>query len=386
MEILTENFKASNPRYANLNIYCDAYWGEGDASSMLMRDINQAADVMFMADDMIRQSVACEALLPFLDSDRHDFAAACGAEAIQACSIDGDLFGLPYRADNGPMPIYDTTLFSGENAGKLNSLEGMLEVAQAAGKKVFLDMSNGWYNPFLLWAAGGDFGIQKEANGSLSIATNFGNQSDETRARRAEIAKVLEATKALYNQYQDTWVISSDNCTIENYFQYRDCAVAFLWNDLDFIKSKNGNVAVTKWPTLKVEDQDFPLHCFQSYKAIVCKYGTNSKRAELAQAFARYLAGPEAQRLRAEMLHYGPADINVAGQFTSDQFPFFAPMQEMAAAGLTHSQATRTTGDFWTPIGNLGGLVTDKTSGWGTYGTADRALQNMLSSSGWRID
>ena len=385
METLVNNFKASKAEYADLNIVRLANWGEGETSAQLVKDIDKAADVMLMADDNIRACVASEALAPMSAADVTKYTSEAGASAVEALSIDGELYGIPYRADNSPMPFYDKTLFTGENAAKLNSLEGMLEVAKAAGKKVYLDAGNGWYNPFLLWAKGGDFGIHKEANGSLSIATNFGNQSDETKARRAEIAKVLEATKALYNQYQDTWVISSEDSLIEADFQDGSCAVAFLWNDITALQRANANVAVTKWPTLKVENQDLPLHCFQSYKAVVCKYGIDPERVELSQEFARFLANPESQRLRATSLQYGPANISVANEFTAETLPFSTAIREMAAAGLTHSQATRTTSDFWTPIGNLGGLVTDKTSGWGTYGTADRALQNMLSSSGWSL-
>ena len=385
METLVKNFKESNPEYAELNIVRLANWGEGETSAQLVKDVDKAADVMLMADDNIRACVASEALAPMTAADVTKYTAEAGASAVEALSIDGELYGIPYRADNSPMPFYDKTLFAGDKASKLNSLEGMLEVAAAAGKKVYLDAGNGWYNPFMLWAAGGDFGIHKEANGSLSIATNFGNQNDTTKAKRAEIAKVLDATKALYNQYQDTWVISSENSLIEADFKDNECAVAFLWNDITALKAANENVAVTKWPTIKVENQDLPLHCFQSYKAIVCKNGVDEERVELSLEFARFLANADSQKLRAQQLSYGPANLAVQGQFNAETLPFSTAIAEMAAAGLTHSQATRTTSDFWTPIGNLGGLVTDKTSGWGSFGTADRAIQNMLSSSGWSL-
>ena len=385
METIVANFKASDEAYADLNIVRAANWGEGETSANLVKDVDKAADVMLRADDNIRASVASEGLVELDAEDVTKFTAEAGAEAVQACSIDGELYGFPYRADNSPMPFYNTTLFSGDNASKLGSLEGMFEVAKANNKKIYLDIGNGWYNPFLLWSNGGDFGIHTEDNGSLSIATNFGNQSDATKATRAKIAKVLEATKALYNEYQDIWVISSENSLIEADFKDDNIAVAFLWNDITAIQAVNDHVGVTTWPTLTVEEQALPLHCFQSYKAVVCKNGADEERVELAKDFGRYLAGADAQRLRAQKLSYGPANLSVAAEFDSTTLPFSSAIVAMANAGLTHSQATRTTSDFWTPMANLGGLVADKTETWGTYGTADRALQNLLSSSGWSL-
>ena len=385
METLVTNFKASNADYADLKIERAANWGEGETSAQLIKDIDSAADVMLMADDNIRACVASEALAPLTEADVTKYTTEAGAGAVEALSIDDELYGIPYRADNSPMPFYDKTLFSGDNASKLNSLEGMLEVAKANNKKVYLDMGNGWYNPFMFWSAGGDFGIHKESNGTLTIATNFGNQNDQTKARRAEIAKVLEATKALYNKYQDEWVISSEDSLIEAGFKDNEIAVAFLWNDIAALQKANANVSVTKWPTLTVGDKALPLHCFQSYKAIVCKNGADEERVDLALEFGRFLASPEAQRLRATSLSYGPANLSVAAEFDAETLPFSTAITQMANAGLTHSQAIRTTSDFWTPIGNLGGLVTDKTATWGTYGTADRAIQNMLSSAGWNL-
>ncbi len=385
MANLVERFKASDSKYADLNIVRTANWGEGDVSWKLQQDVDSAADVMLMADDAIRGCVAKGALAPFITPDVAKYTAEAGAEAVKACSIGSGLYGLPYRADNSPMPFYDKTLFTGENAAKLGSLEGMLEVAKANSKKLYLDVANGWYNPFLLWAAGGDFGIHEEGNGTLTIATNFGNQNETTIAKRAEIAQALNAVKALYNEYRDTWIVNSDTARIEEGFHKEEIAVAFFWNDYDSIQRVASNVAVAKWPTLKVEGNDLPLSCFQSYRAVVCKNGTDEARVELAQQFARFLASEEAQRVRAIEQQAGPANLNLAMEFDETILPFYAPLSRMAAAGLAHSQVARATSDYWTPMANLGAVVVNGTNGWGTFSTADRALQNMLSSSGWNV-
>lgn len=385
MEQLVKDFKAANPDYAKKSIGRKANYGEGETSAPLIKSLSKAADVMLMADDNIRGCVDADVVADLTD-DKVEMTTEMGLNAVEACSIDGNLYGYPYRADNSPMPFYDKTMFSGANAAKLGSLEGMLEVAKANNAKVYLDMGNGWYNPFLLWSKGGEFGISKKTDGGLEIATNFGNQSAETKARRGEIAAFLDATKALYNEYYaDTWVSSSDDSEIEKGFKEGSIAVAFLWNDINNIQAANANVSVATWPTLTVGGTPVKLHCFQSYKAVVCKKNSDAEQLAFAKAFAKFLAGEHAQTMRAEQLQYGPSDISVAATFTAEELPFSTAINTMALAGLTHSQATRTTGDFWTPMANLGSLVTNKTSGWGAFGTANRALENLCSQSGWSL-
>jgi hypothetical protein len=54
----------------------------------------------------------------------------------------------------------------------------------------------------------------------------------------------------------------------------------------------------------------------------------------------------------------------------------------MSAGSRVVSQALTTTSNFWTPIGNFAGLITDQKN-WGDYGTASKALKALVSNTGW---
>ena len=52
------------------------------------------------------------------------------------------LYGYPMTADNGYFMYYNKDYFTEED---VKSLDTMLSVAQAAGKKVAMEFNSGWY-------------------------------------------------------------------------------------------------------------------------------------------------------------------------------------------------------------------------------------------------
>lgn len=374
MKTLVANFKASDEKYKDLKIEVAANYGEGDTYKYLHTDLKAAADVMLMADDNIRAGVKAEEIAEIKDDE---FKREVSEDAIAACSVNGKLYGYPYRADNSPMPFYDTTVYT--NAEDLKSLEKVLATAKAAGKKVALDLGNGWYNACLLWSGGGDFWLNDAGN---SIVTNVGG----TGAKKTDVAKSLMAYKALFNTYKDTWDIASDQAKIEAGFKDKTYAYAVLWNDIAGIKANNANVSVTTWPTIEIEGTAKPMHCFQSYKAVICKENdTDAERLTLAKAFAKFLANKASQKIRFEQLSYGPSNSELLASADVKASPFINAVSEMAAAGRTHSQALNVTQDFWTPMANIGGLVTNGKETWGDYPNAVKALDALVVSNGWSV-
>ena len=379
MDKLVEEFKKDNPDYANKNIVRDQNYGEGDAYAALHQDLENAADVMLMADDNIRSGVAAEEIAS-VDADRATFITETGRDAVDACSIDGKMYGYPYRADNSPLPIYDKTVFT-SNSASIGSLEGMLKACKDAGKKFYLDMGNGWYNAFMVWAGGATFAAGKDAKGKDTILNDIASKT-------SEIGAVLETLKGLYNEYKDTWTSSSDNAAIEKGFKEGSIGVAFLWNDVAAIRAAGGDIGVAAWPSLTVGENKVQLTCFRSYKAVVVKEQEEGERLDLAKAFAKFLAGKKAQQARFE-LQYGPSNLELQASAEVKKFEFAGKIQEMADNGKTVNQAMAVTGDFWVPMQNLGTLVINgiengKAKAWGDYPNAARAVNATLAgASGW---
>jgi len=373
MAKLVENFKASNEEYAKLNIKLKANYGEGDTYAVLHKDLDAAADVILMADNNIRSGVLAEELAEIKDDA---FKSTVSAGAIAATSVGGKMYGYAYRADNSPMPIYDSSVLSAED---VKSFETILQKSKAAGKKVYFDFGNGWYNATLLWTGGGSFTI----NADGKLATNVGG----TGSARAGVAKGLEAYKALFNSYKDTFVSSSDSGLIEAGFKDGSISYAFLWNDMAAIKANNANAAVATWPTINVDGVAKNMDCFASYKAVVCKDNPkNADRQKLAIAFAAFISNKASQKVRMDELQYGPSNLELLASEDVKKLPFVEKIGEMEKAQRTHSQALSTTDDFWTPMANLGGLITNGKDSWGDYANAGKALDALVSNQGWVVE
>ena len=61
---------------------------------------------------------------------------------MDAASVNGSLYAYPMTADNGYFLFYDSSVFSASDVG---SMDALLKKAAAKGKKVVMDVGNGWY-------------------------------------------------------------------------------------------------------------------------------------------------------------------------------------------------------------------------------------------------
>lgn len=380
MAQLAEDFKVAHPEYADKKIDLNGNFGEDKAYAELHKNVDIAADVILMADDNIREAVNAEELTD-LSALKGEFSKTVDAKAIAACSVGNSLYGLAYRADNSPMPIYSAEVFAGQES-KLNSLEGMLEVCKNAGKKFYLDIGNGWYNAFLLWAGGAQFTAGKDSAGK-DVLWN------DVMEHQQDVAEVLKAVKALFNQYNGTWVSSSDAAIIQSSFQAGECGVAFNWNNVSNIKgvSAGQTIKVAEWPTLNAGNATIKLKCFQSYKAVVVKDMEDGDRKDLAIAFANYLASKAAQEKRIS-LEYGPSNLELLNSDKMNSLDFAKAIKNMDAEGRTVSQAVNVTGKFWSGMEAFGGVLTNgiadgEAKAWGNKPNAAAFVAGAVGNAGW---
>lgn len=372
MTTLIANFKTANTAYASAKIVVTANVGEGDAAKWLTADKDACADVICAADDNIRAAVKAKALVS-LDDDKAAFVTSDGQAAVDAACINGKMYGYPYRGDNMPLFIYDSSVITDPS-----KIETVLAAAKTAGKKVYFDVENGWYNPGFLWANG----CTQSINADEAIATTFATDAG---------AAAAEALSELFKTYDGTFVNGSDNAVLEAGFKDGSIVGCFLWNDLANIQRGNTNAAVAKWPTVKIGTADKQIGAFLGTKDIVVRNSTalSGDKLTLAKAFAKYLAGADAQKARLT-LGYGPSNLTVSASAEAQALPWVKGIAAQVAAGGAYSQAAATTGKYWDPMKNWGtNLYTNykKTANWGDYGTglvgAKAALVALTANEGW---
>ncbi|MDY2913038.1 MAG: extracellular solute-binding protein [Candidatus Enteromonas sp.] len=373
---LAAEFKASKEEYKDLKIEPLGYFEEGEVYGELQGNPKAAADVMAMHDDNILSAATAKEIVEFSEEERNAFMHSEGPLAVEACSLNETMYGLPYRADEGPMPFYDSNVY--DAPVKLASLEAVLETAKKAGKKVYFDLCNGWYNATLLTVGGGSFTRQKNGRGGYEMYTDIADPDKIDGA-----AAALNSFKTLYNTYKETWVINSDNVEIRTGFESGEIAYAILYNDLDAIQQRNPNVKVALWPTINVNGEDAQMQCFLGYKAFVCKRNSDLERLALAKEFTKFLANKFSQVIRAKELGYGPTNREAQATEEAKSLEFSARIAEMTAMGATIGQAISTAIGYWDPMRNLGLEITSGNEGWGEYGSAQRLIQEFVSYQGW---
>lgn len=138
-EKLCNEFAAEHPEKE----YTFEYGAVGavDGKTRYLEDPAAAADVFLFADDQLVDLVKADALYE-VTRNTDAIIAANTPGSINAASYEGTLYGYPMTSDNGYFLYYDKSVFTDED---LSTLDGILAVANAAGKQVHMDVSNGWY-------------------------------------------------------------------------------------------------------------------------------------------------------------------------------------------------------------------------------------------------
>lgn len=369
-----EGYKTSHPEFKG-KITIKANLGEGDVRTELAKDLDTAADIMCIADDNIRSAANSKLLASLTDSEESAIKTTDGENAVTAGSLDGTLYGYPYRGDNGYILFYNKAVFT--NPETVESMDDLLSAAKEKGVKVYWDMANGWYSPAPFWANGVDFHLDGDGN----IVSTF--DSDEA----------VKAGMALMKQYKNyggtTLVYSSDNGQIESGFKDGTVGACILWNDFNGLKAQVGdNLGYTVLPSMTIDGEEKALHTFNGYKFMSVKAGLSSAKTELAKSFCEYATSADVQLERARQLGHGPSNLSVASNAYVKDLAFVGQIAEMMAAGHTHAQAPNVNDNFWTPMGSIGATISQgaATDTWGSFGTGEAGAKAFFASIAENIE
>jgi arabinogalactan oligomer/maltooligosaccharide transport system substrate-binding protein len=327
LQEMVDAFVAANP---------DKEWditlgvvGEPDARARYLEDPEAAADVFAFANDQIYDFVNAGALYEV--TRNLDAIRAVNYEGtMEAASVDGVVYAYPMTADNGYFLYYDKSVISEE---QVQSLDGILEACEAAGKKMFMDVSNGWYIASFFLGAGGKLGL---VDGKQTCDFN-----NETGVKVGEAIKAFTAHSAF---------LTGDDAILTGGMGDSIAAgVSGAWN-ADAIQGKLGeNYAATKLPTFTCDGEQVQMSSFAGYKFL----GVNSMTQHPVEAMdlAEWLTNEENQLKRFEMRGAGPANINVAA---NEKVKANVALAALAAQAEFASGQKDVKGNYWAPAEAFG--------------------------------
>lgn len=334
---LVEDFKAANPK-DTYNIELGVV-GEPDALDQVTGDLEASADVFAFANDQIRDFVAAGALYE-ITLNKDAITAANMEGAIDAVTLDGKMYGIPFTADNGYFLYYDSNFFTEDD---VKSMDTMVAKAMEGDKKVFMDVENGWYIASFFLGAGGNLGLDGDKQ-VVDFNSDRGVLVGEYIANFVQSKGVLTGKDEVMDSAAADGIVKA--------------AVSGAWKADDFKAAFGDGYAATKLPEITLDGKGVQMGSFAGYKV----YGVNAETShpEQAMALAEFLSNEASQVKRFKARSLGPSNL-VAAESTEVQEDI--ALSALAAQGVyAHSQKD-VTGAYWGPAEAFGvELVNGNTS------------------------
>lgn len=282
---------------------------EADAGTTVAKDPTVAgAPALFLcADDHIYNLISKDIALEVQGTYKDRVVNNIAESSVTAASYNGKLYGFPVTSDNGYFLWYNKKHVTEEEVG---SLESLLAKAKSLGKKVLMDIPNGYYaNSFFMSpeACGTDsLRWSADADGKIKYTCSW---DDTTGVKVADYIKNL-----LVPYYADGTFVVGGNDVILAGFQDDSiiAAVSGTWMEADLLKAAGDNLAATKLPTYTIDEKAYQMASFSGTKVYCINKTRPAAEQRAAAALADLLTTYESQITRYQMRSSIPCNNQAA--------------------------------------------------------------------------
>lgn len=330
---LIEDFKATQK-----DIEWDITLGvvsEADARDLVTQDLDTAGDVFAFPSDQLLDLVNQGALYE-ITRNKDAIVKQNVAGSVDAASVGESLYAYPMTADNGYFMYYDASVFTEDD---VKSLDKMLEVANSKNKKVFMDVSNGWYIASFFLGAGGTLDLVDGVQ-----VTDFNN---EKGVAVGEAIRKFTANSA--------FMTGDDTVLTAEFGKSIAAGVSGTWNAAVIEAALGENYAATKLPEFTVDGKAVQMASFGGYKMLGVKSST--KFPVQAMDLAEFLTNETSQVKRFEVRGAGPSNIK-AGE--SEIVLANKALAALAEQALYAKSEKNVTGSYWSPAEAFGTEMENK--------------------------
>lgn len=350
MADLVEKFKETYPD-VDFDITIGAV-SESDAKDRVLEDVEAAADVFVFADDQVNELVKAGALQSVDATFTYDPAQTNSEETVAAASQDGKLYAYPLTASNGYFLYYNSEYLSEEDVA---SWESLTAKADELGKKVGMDVGNGWYI----------YGFFAGAGCELSMNEDQSNTCDWNNETGVAVAN------SIMNIASQPSFISLGDADAQAQLPDGDLIayVSGTWDAGIFEENYGDGYAAAKLPTFDVDGTATQMGSYAGYKLV----GVNaySEYTGWAMLLAEFLTSQDSQEAIAAATGEGPANIEAAKTIES---PALAALVEQSA----YADQQVVGGKFWDPAATLGGTLVEGTDD--VQGALDSAVEGITAA------
>lgn len=331
---IVEGFQTEYAGKADFEITIGAQ-GESQCKDVLLGDIHNGPDVFAFVDDQLMAMVAAGVLSPVDNAE--EVSAANNAEAVAAAKVNDTLYAYPLTADNGYFMYYNKEYFTEEDVA---TLDGMLAVAEAAGKKVFMDWTSGWY----LYSFFGNTGLTVGLNDD-GITNYCTWNSTEGAIKGTDVAAaMLQISASQGFQSNGTFTEGVQDGSII-------AGVSGVWDATLIAEAWGKNYGAVKLPTYTCAGSQVQMASFAGYKMV----GVNaySDQQYWSMRLAEYITNEANQKLRFEKRAQGPSNLNAAASSAVQE----SPAIQAVLAQSEFSSLQRIGGKYWDPVSAFGATM-----------------------------
>ena len=335
---MIDNFKQEYAGQAEFEITLEEA-SDAETKNNVLADVHNAADLFPLADDQLSGLVAAGALYPVEDADK--IKQANLKDSVDAASINDILYAYPMSADNGYFMYYDKKYFSEED---VQTLDGMLKIANENGKKITMDWSSGWYLYAFFGNTGLDFGVNDDG-----VTNHCDWNSAERDIKGVDIAEAMLAISG------NSGFMNSGDAGLLEGVQSGDviAGISGVWNAVEIEKVWGDDMGAVKLPTYTLNGEQMQMASFKGYKLM----GVNAYSAhpQWAAKLADWLTNEENQLLRFAERGQGPSNVNAA---ESEEVGQALAIQAVIAQS-EFGKLQRVGNSYWNPCTQFGQIMAD---------------------------
>lgn len=317
---------------------------ESDAGTTLAKDptVADAPALFLCADDHINNLVSLNIIASLTGSRAETIKSENSENSVLGVTNNGTIYGYPVTNDNGYFLWYDSSALSQTD---VTSLETILSKAQTAGKKVLMDVANGWY--------ANSFVMAPEACGTDSLKWEKTTNADGTTKITYTVTwdndagvTVSEYIATLLTKYTNNGtLITGSNDEISSGFADGSliAAVSGTWMENDIKNSLGNNMAASKLPKFKISDKEYQMATFSGSKVYCINKTRPAAEQKVAASLAELLTNKESQLIRFETRASLPCNnealkdsrytdnVSVGGRALLEQISAAAAVQSQSA-------------------------------------------------------
>ena len=321
-------------------------YSEPDASTMLLSDMESAADVCAVGSSDLTQLVKAKCIKTIKNSYAKKIKKSEAEKAVSAFKLKKKLYAFP-RAAQSYCLVYDKSVVSPAQA---KTFEGVLEACKDKNKKFIMDAGNGYYSCMFLFTGGLRFkGLKNDG-----VTQKFNNYN------RNEIVAAIKAFSILMHKYNGTFKslavsnIPADFTSTKTKKATCGAGIDGLW---DYSVNKHAlgdNFGAAKLPTIKIGEKDRQIYNMFGYTGYVIKKGTKYPKA--AQALASYISGKTYQKKRIKK-NIMPVNKSLLRSDTVNNHPMLNALAQQQKYSVAQANLSMF---IWDPMGNMGNKIVSK--------------------------